>query len=137
MTKKLLFALFCLTVSISFGCSSETAPNANSVNGANSTITNIDPKNMPPGLSGNVITPSGNSTPGIPNPQNANVAKGTTPTPGIPANPGKPLPKGATPTPGIPDPANINRQMNSSSTGTSSNQPVSDGDLRERTVRKP
>lgn len=102
-------------------------------------MTNIDSKNMPPGLSGNVVTPSGSSTPGIPSQQNINaVTKGATPTPGIPANPGKPLPKGATPTPGIPD-TSIKNQTNSGSTGTSPapNQPMSDGDTRPRTVQKP
>ena len=139
MSKIYLFVLICLSISFNLACSSETKTNINAVNGAN-TITNIDPKNMPPGLSGNVITPSGNSTPGIPNQQNMNVGKGATPTPGIPADPGKPLPKGATPTPGIPDPATLKKQTNSSSTSSTappSNQPMTDGDMRPRTVQKP
>jgi hypothetical protein len=141
MSKIILFVLICLSISFNIACSSETATNANSANKAN-VVTNIDPKNMPPGLSGNVITPSGNSTPGIPSQQNINaVTKGATPTPGIPADPGKPLPKGATPTPGIPDPATLKKQMNSSSTASNtapaSNQPMTDGDSRPRTVQKP
>jgi len=96
-------------------CQSGTTPAVNT-NSAN-VMTNIDPKNMPPGLSTVPIAPSGNSTPGIPDPRSANVvvpSKGGTPIPGIPANPGKPLPKGATPTPGIPDPATLKKQMNGS-----------------------
>lgn len=96
-------------------CQSGTTPAVNT-NSAN-VMTNVDPKNMPPGLSTVPIAPSGNSTPGIPDPKSANVvvpSKGGTPIPGIPANPGKPLPKGATPTPGIPDPANLKKQMNGS-----------------------
>ncbi len=141
MSKIVLSVLICSSISFNLACSSGTVTNANAVNGVNTT-TNIDPKNMPPGLSGNVVTPSGNSTPGIPNQQNINAAtKGATPTPGIPADPGKPLPKGATPTPGIPDPATLKKQMNSSSTASNtapaSNQPMTDGDSRPRTVQKP
>ena len=110
--KKLFFLLFIFIVAIITACPSANAPaNSNAVSNLN-TITNI-----PPEFSNRPIEPSGNSTPGIPDPRNVNmnaVPKGTTPTPGIPdpKNVNKAVPKGATPTPGIPDPANVKKQMN-------------------------
>lgn len=107
---------------------------------------NIDPNNMPAGLSTAPVTPGGTPTPGIPDPATANKtnAPGGTPTPGIPpANQlGKPLPKGATPTPGIPDPATIKRQLNSTSNvnmqapppPNAAKPPVTSGDSRMRKV---
>ena len=123
MTKIILFVLIGSLFIVSMACQSETAPNANSAN----TITNIDPKNMPPGLTGSPAAPSGNSTPGIPGANSVNVnasAKGT-PTPGIPdpKNAGKPLPKGATPTPGIPDPETLKRQANGSLVNANASTP--------------
>ena len=115
MTKFFLSVTVAVFIMFNLACQSAAPPAANT-NSAN-VMTNVDPKNMPPGLSTVPVAPSGNSTPGIPDPKSANVvvpSKGGTPIPGIPANPGKPLPKGATPTPGIPDPATLKKQMNGS-----------------------
>lgn len=142
MMRKILFVLTCSLFSFGLACQSAPAPNggANSAN----TVTNIDPQNMPPGLSGSQVPPSGNSTPGIPASNAAVPPKGGTPTPGIPANAGKPLPKGATPTPGIPDPETLKRQMNQPVGNiNSANPPRSDantasgGENQTRTVRRP
>jgi hypothetical protein len=142
MTRKFLFVLTCSLFSFGLACQSTTAPNAGA-NSANA-VTNIDPQNMPPGLSGSPVPPSGNSTPGIPAANAAVPPKGATPTPGIPPNAGKPLPKGATPTPGIPDPETLKRQMNQPAANINSpNPPNSDasaaanGENGPRTVRKP
>jgi hypothetical protein len=115
MTKIILSITIGLLFIFNSACQSATAPNANANSSA--ATTNVEPKNLPPGFSTVPITPSGNSTPGIPDPQNVNIAvpaKGGTPIPGIPANPGKPLVKGPTPIPGIPDEATLRKQMNGS-----------------------
>ena len=148
MTKIILPVFIGLVCLLNLACQSATSPNANA-NAAN-TATNIDPKDMPPGLSTAPITPSGNSTPGISdtNSMNANVPpKGATPTPGIPdpKDAGKPLPKGATPTPGIPDPETLKKQANrqiqntnsANPSGTDANLQASGSEDRPRTVRKP
>lgn len=141
MTKIFLFVLTCSLISFSSACQSTNAPNAQA-NSANA-VTNIDPKNMPPGLSGSPVPPSGDSTPGIPAANAAIPPKGGTPTPGIPANAGKPLPKGATATPGIPDPETLKKQRNQPANPNSANSPLSNansaanGESRPRTVRKP
>lgn len=105
MLRNFLFVLMIFAVGVGAACSSAETPNAN---------TNTSNANMPPEFSANAITPTGNSTPGIPDPNmmNANVPKGATPTPGIPdpKDIGKPMPKGATPTPGIPDAETLKRQ---------------------------
>lgn len=105
--------LLCLTF-IAMACGSAADTNSNR-SGDSNRQSNLDPGNLPPGLSPQPIQPSGNSTPGIP-PANAinAVPKGATPTPGIPdpANINKPLKPGATPTPGIPDAETLRRQMN-------------------------
>ena len=87
---------------------------ANSNTAGNTRLQNVDPKDLPPGLSGSPLAPVANSAPGL-NPANAvnGIPKGATPTPGIPdpATLGKPAKPGATPTPGIPDPATLKQQM--------------------------
>jgi hypothetical protein len=123
MTKIFLFVLTYSLVLFNSACQSNTAPNANA-NSANS-LTNIDPKNMPPGLSGSPVPATGEATPGIPS-----------------ANAVAP-PKGATPTPGIPDPETLKKQMNQTTNANAANLPRSDagattdGESRPRTVRKP
>ena len=138
MMKKFSIAVICLSFSICLACQSETPLNTNT-NTANS-VSNLDPNNMPAGLSANAIAPSGNSTPGIPDSSAANannLPKGATPTPGIPANPGKPVPKGATPTPGIPDPETLKKQMNEVYNSNPSNSAPSNANSQPRTTRKP
>jgi hypothetical protein len=111
--KKVLFITIISLVALNVACSTATAPGGNS-----NSVSNTNPANIPPEFSTVPVTPSGNSTPGIPDPKIANVnnmPKGTTPTPGIPdpKTLGRtPVPKGATPTPGIPDPKTLKEQMN-------------------------
>lgn len=112
--KKLSFVVFIFLVGLSAACSTATAPGSNSARNPNAN----GQTNIPPEFSTQTITPSGNATPGIPDPNAANlsnVPKGATPTPGIPdpKSIGKtPVPKGATPTPGIPSPEELKKQMN-------------------------
>jgi hypothetical protein len=114
--KKNLFIAFIFLVALNTACSTATAPGGNSNSASNSNANTA--ANIPPEFSTSPVTPSGNSTPGIPDPSSVNVnnmPKGTTPTPGIPdpKTIGKtPVPKGATPTPGIPDPKVLKEQMN-------------------------
>jgi hypothetical protein len=113
--KNFLFVAFIFLAALVPACSTASAPSGNS-NSANANTANQ--ANIPPEFQVKPITPSGNSTPGIPDPNAVNmnsVPKGTTPTPGIPdpKTIGKtPVPKGATPTPGIPSPEELKRQMN-------------------------
>ena len=140
--KKLLTVSFALITATGLaGCQSDTAgTNTNSMN-ANVAV-NLDPANLPPGLSAQPIQPSANTTPGIPAPGEANkVPVGTTPTPGIPdpKTLNKPMKPGLTPTPGIPDPETLRRQMSQpANMPPPANRPpggVSDGG--PNTVRKP
>lgn len=102
MLFRIIIATFCLSLLIFSACSSEPSANSNGSGG------NADAKNLPDGMKTEPLKPDGKSTPGIPDPKNANLndlPKGTSPTPGIPdpKSIGKtPIPKGATPTPGIP-----------------------------------
>jgi hypothetical protein len=142
MLKKVLLALTCAGFLAGIACQPAETPNSNRSSNAN---VNIDPKNMPPGLSASPIAPSGNSTPGIPDPASANkFTKGPTPIPGIPDDPGKPLPKGATPTPGIPSEEEIkkmrsrtvsNSEVQNPNMRTTTDVPSS-GDSRSRKVNK-
>lgn len=147
MSNKLILVLVLVNFLIGFACSSANEKTSNSANGAN--VTNIDPKNMPPGLSASPIQPSGNSTPGIPDMKsgNVNLPKGATPTPGIPDEEtlkkqlsGK-MPKGATPTPGIPDPETLKKQMNQPVNVNAPNPEAANsatsGVDRQRKVNKP
>ncbi len=102
---------------ITAGCGSTPQANANNsaVNGVSNTrLQNVDPKDLPPGLSASPLAPANGTAPGI-DPANAvnSAPKGATPTPGIPdpASMNKPQKPGATPTPGIPDPATMKKQM--------------------------
>ena len=143
--KKFLFITFIFLIALNAACTSATAPEANSNLTSNSnTIT------IPPEFSNKPITPSGNSTPGIPDPNAANVSnlpKGATPTPGIPdpKELNKPRKPGATPTPGIPDPKTLKEQMNRTLNNKSvvNEIPKNEKDLEKKindtlkTVRKP
>ena len=145
-----IFLLVCFIFLAAFisACSTATAPGGNS-NSAN--INSPSQSNIPPEFQAKPITPSGNSTPGIPDPSTVNInsiPKGTTPTPGIPdpKTIGKtPVPKGATPTPGIPSPEELRRQMNRTITNsniTLKQVPKNDKELEQtvndtiKTVRK-
>jgi hypothetical protein len=110
---KFLFCLLLLSFTVFISSCSSVDSNANT-NTAGVGNVAVDANNLPEGLSTTPIQPSGNSTPGIPDPANANkLPVGGTPTPGIPdpANLRKPFKPGATPTPGIPSPEEMRRQM--------------------------
>lgn len=93
----------------SAACDTGTPSNTNI--GANNSISNatqnIDPKDLPPGLSASPSQPVNNA-----NAINASTESGTS-TPAIPdpKTLGKPTKPGASPTPGIPDEATIRKQM--------------------------
>jgi hypothetical protein len=102
---------------------------------ANSEV-KLDPANMPPGLSGNTVTPGAN-TPGIP--ANAGpLPKGATPTPGIPSAEQlkKPFKPGATPTPGIPDEATIRRMLNTPSNVNAPPPPPKGGEPMMKSTKR-
>ncbi|HEY8559021.1 MAG TPA: hypothetical protein VIL74_01360 [Pyrinomonadaceae bacterium] len=111
--KNFLLVGFIFLTALAPACSTAPVANSNSAN-----INSPNQANIPPEFQAKPITPSGNATPGIPDPSTVNinsVPKGATPTPGIPdpKTIGKtPMPKGATPTPGIPSPEELKRQMN-------------------------
>lgn len=113
MIRNLFFGFICLSLTATLACSTAPTPNAN-VTGVNAA--NLDPANLPPGFSTSPVTMGTNSTPGIPNPNDANANK--IPTGNIPGIPdtnkmGKtPQPKNTPPIPGIPDQETIKRQMN-------------------------
>ena len=104
MSKIALFILIISLIALNIACSKTETTNTNT----SSNVKPIDDANLPEGFSDKPISPSGNSTPGIPDANNINIKPNPngTPTPGI-QDPAKatPFPKGAT-TPGIP--ANIN-----------------------------
>lgn len=116
MFRKTLFGLIISTSLIGLACSggNETA-NSNTAN-ANSIANGVvitNPANMPEGLSTKPVEPSGNATPGIPDPKTVNANAKPANVAGISDANGmvKQLPKGATPTPGIPSPDQIKKQM--------------------------
>jgi hypothetical protein len=109
-------------------CQSSTTTNSMAGNSANSNA-----NNLPPEFSTVPITPSTDTTPGIPANGVNTVPKGTTPTPGIPppSTINKRQRPGATPTPGIPDQETIRRQMQGQ--GTPNPTP---GDNQMRPMKK-
>ncbi|HKX84774.1 MAG TPA: hypothetical protein VJL58_11180 [Pyrinomonadaceae bacterium] len=124
MIKKLI--LLTAAAGIHVGCGSSTAGNnsnkyAEPLPQNANVVANIDANNLPPGMSASPIPPSAESTPGIPDPANANVSPspGATPTPGIPdpETLKQPVKPGATPTPGIPSPEELRRQLQRSANG--------------------
>ena len=111
LVKIFLLVTFIFLVLFITACPTATAPNGNT-----NTVSNSN-ANIPPEFQTKPVTPDGNSTPGIPDPNTVNMntlPKGTTPTPGIPSQEelNKPRKLGATPTPGIPDPETLKKQMN-------------------------
>ncbi|HRA40917.1 MAG TPA: hypothetical protein PK108_10195 [Pyrinomonadaceae bacterium] len=93
---------------------SSKANNSSNTNVANvgSGPVNVDPANMPAGISVEPVKPSADTTPGIPA-ANTAVPKGATPTPGIPspAELKKGIKPGVTPTPGIPSAEELKKAM--------------------------
>ncbi|MBP7475173.1 MAG: hypothetical protein KA810_07940, partial [Pyrinomonadaceae bacterium] len=117
MNRTVQISTLALLASFSFACGgAANTANTNASTGANTTATNpapvavnLDPANLPPGLSASPIQQPAN-VPGVNS--NGAVPKGATPTPGIPdgskIRPAKP---GATPTPGIPSPEEIRKML--------------------------
>ena len=135
--KKILFITFSFLVALNTACPTATAPGGDS-NTASNVNSTTNPANIPPEFSNKPVTPSGNSTPGIPDEKSANLSnmpKGTTPTPGIPdpKTIGRtPVPKGATPTPGIPDPKVLKEQMNKPVSNKNIELPKNQKDLEKK-----
>lgn len=143
MLKKFLFAIICVSFALNLACQTATTPETNASNAAKA-----DTKNLPPEFSTSPVPPSGNSTPGIPDPKtiNANALpeKGATPIPGIPSQEelNKPVKKGATPTPGIPSEEEIKsgkyrRTVTLDEVNNPKNAPVKNGSERPRKAGQP
>ncbi len=140
MLMKLFFILLCFSAAANLACSTVQTPNANVANV--STSNQLDPATLPPGFSTNTIPLSANSTPGIPNPNDANANKITTGNiPGIP-DPNKigktPQPKNTPPIPGIPDQETIRRQMNTTikDVNVVNNPPKNQSDVNNKPSEK-
>ncbi len=112
MLRNFLFILICFSLGANLACS--PAANAPTANANTANAVNLDPANMPPGFSTSPIPMGGSSTPGIPDPNDANANKIPAGNiPGIPdPNKKTPQPKNTPPIPGIPSEAEIKRQMN-------------------------
>jgi hypothetical protein len=139
---KVSFSLFLLVLAtfLSACGTSGSNSNADSNQSAGAANVNVDPNNLPEGLSTSPIPPSANTTPGIPDPKNANsLPKGATPTPGIPdpETLRKPFKPGATPTPGIPDPETLRKQMQKQSNVTAPPPVEGDTMMRKKSTPKP
>lgn len=147
MFRNIFFVLICFLTALSFACGTSGTDDAN----ANKPVNlSVEQTNLPPGFSTSPVNINGATTPGIPDPTNANVPpKGATPTPGIPdtKNIGKtPMPKGTPPIPGIPDEETLKKQLNTPRNANEVNQPppstsptnsVKSPIDRSRTVRRP
>ena len=142
--KKFLFAIICFSFAFNLACQSTTTePEANSANQSK-----VDTEKLPPEFSTSPAPPSGNSTPGIPDPKsidaNASPEKGATPIPGIPSDAelNKPVKKGTTPTPGIPSEEEIKsgkyqRNVTLDEVNNPKNAPVKSGSERPRKAGQP
>lgn len=130
MSKNVFLILIVAAFAMISACGGAETTNTN-------TNVNANQGNLPPEFQAKPITPSGNTTPGIPADPSVNLNNPNgTPTPGIPdpKNINK-VPRGTTPTPGIPDPATIKRQMQMLRNGNVNATPASNSKVK--TVRKP
>jgi len=140
MWRKFLFILFCLSIAASPACQSMQTTDTNA-NTGNVQTGELDPANMPPGLSTSPLPLTGEPTPGIPHPANANKVP-TQDVPGIPdlTKPGTtPVPKNTPPIPGIPSQETLKRQMNTQLTDTNvvNNPPKGESNTNSRPPEKP
>jgi|CXWL01.1.fsa_nt_gi hypothetical protein len=129
MLKKLSTLLIFGAAAVAIGCGGTEPANSANANKASATNTtapaavNLDPGNMPPGLSANPMQQSAN-VPGV----NSNTVqpKGGASTPGIPspAELKKPFKPGTTPTPGIPSEAEIRRMLGKPAQNPNANVPM-------------
>lgn len=141
--QKILMLTALLSVSagiMACGSAQDSNPNMNVTNlnaseaDANRAV-NIDPANLPEGLSTKPIDPANHSAPGIP--VNGQVNVNIDPNANIPGIPNssdinKPMKPGSKPTPGIPDEETLRRQLkqvhdNANVPPTSQNAPGSTG----------
>jgi hypothetical protein len=119
MFKKTLFGLIISSSLLGFACgttenSSNTSTNSANANSSANGVVITNPANMPEGLSTKPVEPSGNATPGIPDPKTVNANTKPANVAGISDANGmvKQLPKGTTPTPGIPSPDQLKKMQN-------------------------
>ena len=132
MSKYVFLILMVAAFALISACGGADTTNSNANNA------NTNQANLPPEFQNKPVTPSGNTTPGIPADPNISVnnPKGT-PTPGIPDPANMKVPKGTTPTPGIPDPATLKRQMQMLRNGNVNAPPIGNANVKVKTVRKP
>ena len=138
MNRSVIILMLGSTAMFSIACGGEAnTTNANISKAGNATASNaapvavnLDPANLPPGLSASPIQQPAN-VPGVNS--NGAVPRGATPTPGIPdpSKMNKPLKPGATPTPGIPSAEEIRKMLgkpganaNASTPGMKSSPPM-------------
>ena len=113
MLRKFFYVLVCFLLTVNLACSTAETPTGNV---STTNAVNVDSANLPQGFSTSPIPLGTNSTPGIPNPNDANANK--MPSGNIPGIPdtnkmGKtPQPKNTPKIDGIPDQETIKRQMN-------------------------
>lgn len=113
-----VFVVSIITSSVLFaGCGSASDANSNAAANnsgiSNTRLQNVDPKDLPPGLSASPLAPAANGAPG-PGPINAangNVKGASTPGLPDPANVAKPAKPGDPRPEGIPDDATMKKQM--------------------------
>jgi hypothetical protein len=132
MSKNVVLILIVAAFAMISACGGADTTNTNS-------NVNANQANLPPEFQTKPISPSGNTTPGIPADPNISVNNPNgTPTPGIPdpANVNK-IPKGTTPTPGIPDEKTLRKQMLQLRNGNVNAPPIGNANVKVKTVRKP
>ncbi|MEQ1646713.1 MAG: hypothetical protein ABL959_24880, partial [Pyrinomonadaceae bacterium] len=126
----------CLATTLSFACggAANTGNSNRGANVANAPATNmapvavnLDPANLPQGLSASPIQQAAN-VPGVNS--NGAVPRGATPTPGIPdpSKINKPVKPGATPTPGIPSAEEIRKMLAKPGTNANASAPAKRSD---------
>ncbi len=126
MSKNVFLILIVAAAAMISACGGGDTANSNA---------NANQANLPPEFQQQPISPSGNTTPGIPANPNVNVNNPNgTPTPGIPDPANLTPKKGVTPTPGIPDEKTLREQMKKLQ-GNVNASPASNS--KPKTVRKP
>ena len=139
---KIISGIVDASAAFAVGCGGGAPVNSNSNKPAANVGTgpvNVDPANMPAGISTVPVQPSANTTPGI-SAANTAVPKGATPTPGIPSPEElkKGIKPGATPTPGIPSPEELKKAMSGKlPTNAPLPPPPGDAPMMKSTKKKP
>lgn len=139
---KIIGGIVVASAVLAIGCGGSAPANSNSNKAAANVGTgpvNVDPANMPAGISTAPVQPSANTTPGIPA-TNVAVPKGATPTPGIPSPEElkKGIKPGTTPTPGIPSPEELKKAMSGKLPANAPPPPApGDAPMMKSTKKKP